>query len=84
MLRAICRPANTICGMAKAYLGLTKRAVGPNGGSPIHLVREDAEASLCASRGPHSVRLVALTSSSAPAASTGSRGGALYLAHFRP
>jgi hypothetical protein len=30
-----------------AYRALINRVGGPGGGSPLHLIREDAEASLC-------------------------------------
>ena len=33
--------------MSSRYYALTRRAPGPSGGSELHLVREDSEASLC-------------------------------------
>ena len=33
--------------MAPTYLAMVKRLSGPDGGAPIHLVREGSEASLC-------------------------------------
>jgi hypothetical protein len=30
-----------------SYRALTKRSAGPSGGSLLHLIRDDAEASLC-------------------------------------
>ncbi len=33
--------------MNKSYRALIKRSGGPSGGSLIHLIRDDAEASLC-------------------------------------
>ena len=31
----------------RSYRALTKRSAGPSGGTLLHLIREDAEASLC-------------------------------------
>jgi hypothetical protein len=57
----------------KAYLALVKRSGGPSGGSNLHLIREDAEASLCGI--PRSLLTGAASSirSSARPASSGSR-----------
>jgi hypothetical protein len=33
--------------VTRTYLALTKRTGGPSGGSLLHLIREDADTSLC-------------------------------------